>query len=253
MEQSIRFDKVADIYDLYVNADFDIPFFINETRECHEEILELMCGTGRVSIPLLNSGRKLTCVDYSGEMLRVFKKKIQNKKYKVDLVEADITKLELGKKFCMVLAPFHSFAEIASLEMQTKALKVVSSHLCKNGIFILTLQNPKIRLKSADGISKKYGEFPMGGNKRMVVSYVNELKGPDQFISGYQTYELYNEANILEEKRVLEIRFRLTTDPELRSMLRGTGLAIVEKYGDYSYNTFDEESSNYMIYKMIKT
>lgn len=55
---------VADIYDFYVKVDFDIPFFLNETEKHDEEILELMCGTGRVSIPLLQSGRKMTCVDY---------------------------------------------------------------------------------------------------------------------------------------------------------------------------------------------
>ena len=37
-----------------------------------------MCGTGRVSIPLLKAGRKMTCVDYSKGMLEhySFKKKI---------------------------------------------------------------------------------------------------------------------------------------------------------------------------------
>ena len=47
MKNSINFDLVADIYDYYVNVDFDIPFYLNETKDFNEEILELMCGTGR--------------------------------------------------------------------------------------------------------------------------------------------------------------------------------------------------------------
>jgi ubiquinone/menaquinone biosynthesis C-methylase UbiE len=65
MKETIQFDKVADIYDCYVKADFDIPFFLKESEGFEGEILELMCGTGRVSIPLLDSGRKMTCIDYS--------------------------------------------------------------------------------------------------------------------------------------------------------------------------------------------
>ena len=73
MKETIRFDQVADIYDSYVKSDFDIPFFLNETERFEGEILELMCGTGRVSIPLLESGRRMTCVDYSNGMLDRFR------------------------------------------------------------------------------------------------------------------------------------------------------------------------------------
>ncbi len=77
MKNSINFDLVADIYDYYVNVDFDIPFYLNETKDFNEEILELMCGTGRVSIPLLKIGKKMVCVDYSNCMLEVLKEKFQ--------------------------------------------------------------------------------------------------------------------------------------------------------------------------------
>ena len=73
MNKTINFDIVADIYDSYVNVDTDIPFFLKETENYQGEILELMCGTGRVSLPLLQAQRKLTCVDYSQEMLEIFK------------------------------------------------------------------------------------------------------------------------------------------------------------------------------------
>jgi ubiquinone/menaquinone biosynthesis C-methylase UbiE len=59
MKNTINFDKVADIYDYYVNVDFDIPFFLKETEQQKGEILELMCGTGRISIQLLKAGRKI--------------------------------------------------------------------------------------------------------------------------------------------------------------------------------------------------
>lgn len=46
MKEPVKFDKVADIYDFYVNIDFDIPFFLKETEGIKDEILELISGTG---------------------------------------------------------------------------------------------------------------------------------------------------------------------------------------------------------------
>ena len=40
MKENINFDKVADIYDFYVNLNFDVPFFLNETQGYKEEILD---------------------------------------------------------------------------------------------------------------------------------------------------------------------------------------------------------------------
>lgn len=71
-------------------------------------------------------------------------------------------------------------------------------------------------------------------------------------VSGFQFYEIFDSSNIMIEKRFLEINFKLLTDSELRNMLKTTGLEIVEMYGDYSYSNYDEDTSNFMIYKMSK-
>jgi hypothetical protein len=94
MNDPVKFDLVADLYDSYVTVKLDLEFFMEETYNYDDEILELMCGTGRVSIPLLESGRKPCCVDYSGKMLNVFRNKIASKDYPVRLIQMDIAKLE---------------------------------------------------------------------------------------------------------------------------------------------------------------
>ena len=254
MKKNIKFDKVADIYDFYVNVDFDIPFFLKETESFESEILELMCGTGRVSIPLLESGRIMTCVDYSQGMLDTFRKKVANKDYKnsVNLVEMDVTKLKLDRKFEMIFLPFHSISEILSADKQKEALKSVSNHLENGGTFILTLQNPKTRLKQADGTTKIIGEFPIDDNSKMIISFMNQFHPKDKMVTGFQFYEIYDSKNTMIEKRCLEINFKPIEDRELRDMLLETDLEITDVYGDYSYSEFDEETSSFMIYKMTK-
>jgi len=252
VKETINFDKVADIYDFYVNVDFDIPFFLRETEEYKGEILELMCGTGRVSIPLLESGRHMTCIDYSEAMLATFEQKIKNRNFPVRLIQADATHPDLGKRFGMIILPFHSLYEIISTNLQIQALQSVSSHLVKNGVFILTLQNPKTRLKSADGTTRILGNFSVDENRHLIISSMNQYNASEKLVSGYQRYEIFDSNNTLIEKRYLEINFKPIWDSELKEMIRNTGLRIEEVYGDYSHGKFNENTSDFMIYKMRK-
>ena len=251
-KNTINFDKVADIYDFYVNMDFDVPFFIKETEKYGGEILELMCGTGRVSIPLLKAGRKMTCVDYSKGMLDSFRKKIVNESYSVDLVEMDVTNLKLDKKFGLIILPFHSLSEILTTEKQQKALKCTSDHLEKGGTFILTLQNPESRLKQADGTMRVIGNFSVDKDKEMVLSYTNQYNEKENIISGYQFYEIYNSDNFMTEKRYLEINFKPIQLDKLKEMISKTDMEIMEIYGDYSFGEFKTQESDFLICKLTK-
>jgi SAM-dependent methyltransferase len=250
--QPINFDLVADIYDIYVDVTTDIPFFLKETECMNNPILELMSGTGRVSIPLLKEGRKLVCVDYSAGMLEELKAKVEGKDYNVRIVKEDITNMFLGEKFKMILLPFHSLSEILEPEKQKLALLTISNHLEDNGTFICTLQNPEIRLQTADGVQRKMGEFPISTNNKLIVSYINKWNPESGLVTGYQYYEILDNNNNFMGKRILEINFRPVSDKQFRDMIKDTGLQITNVYGDYSWSPFDEEKSNFIIYKMIK-
>lgn len=181
-----------------------------------------------------------------------FKEKIRNNDYPIELVEMDVAQLSLNKKFGLILLPFHSITEILSTKKQVEALKSTSNHLTENGVFILTLQNPITRLRLADGTMRVLGEFPLDESRQLVISYMNQYNESEKIVSGFQYYEIYDFSNTLIEKRFLEINFKPITASTLKEMLRETNLEIIDMFGDYSYNRFDEESSTFMVYKMIK-
>lgn len=91
MKKNVDFDAVADLYDYYVKTDMDIGFYLRLCRGCRN-ILELMCGTGRVSLPLIREGFRLTCVDYAQRMLDVFRSKLKESD-KADIICQDICSL----------------------------------------------------------------------------------------------------------------------------------------------------------------
>jgi ubiquinone/menaquinone biosynthesis C-methylase UbiE len=89
MSKNIDFGTVADLYDLYVQWDVDIPFFLKACAAVEGEVLELMCGTGRLSLPLLRAGIQMCCLDYSAEMLAILRQKLAQENLTADVQETD--------------------------------------------------------------------------------------------------------------------------------------------------------------------
>jgi len=252
MDKTIDFDLVADIYDYYVNTDLDIPFFLKETENIEGDILELMCGTGRVSIPLLQAGRELTCVDYCKDMLFRFKEKLMDERLYAEIFQQDICSLNLNLKFNMSFIPFHSFSELADKNKQQTALQNINKHLHTDGKFICTLQNPNIRTKGADGNQRFMNPIKIDDGKQLIVSYTNNYHSESGLVTGCQFYEIYDDSNILIEKRFLEIKFRLLQQEEFEQMAHSAGFKIEALYGDYEHSEFNAEISPYMLYVLRK-
>lgn len=272
MEKNIDFGQVADIYDSYTNIDFDIGFFKTLCKG-HKKILELMCGTGRVSIPLMGEGYSLTCVDYSEEMLEVFRKKIggprntsaegmegegpenervnrpqyelregsQNGLPNAKLVCQDVCDLDLGERFDLIIIPSNSISEIIDKEKRRQALRRISRHLTRDGIFFCTLYNPEYRKKLADGHIRYLGKYGLEDGRTLVVTYYNVYHFETNVISGTQFYEIYDRGR-LAEKRCLDIKFSVITMEEICKMGSEAGLCLKAVYGDYAPYHYDEAS-----------
>jgi ubiquinone/menaquinone biosynthesis C-methylase UbiE len=58
------------LYDL-LNAEIveDIPFYTDEARSASGPVLELSCGTGRLTIPIAKSGVEIVRLDVTASML----------------------------------------------------------------------------------------------------------------------------------------------------------------------------------------
>ena len=73
-EAPIVYGPISDLYDVFVRVDFDIPFFVQKTSHCEGEVLELMSGTGRLSVPLDDYDRSTYQAEYSPFMIWIMRK-----------------------------------------------------------------------------------------------------------------------------------------------------------------------------------
>lgn len=243
------YDPIANLYDIYVPATFDIDFFVREANKSKGEVLELMSGTGRVSIPLLEAGIKLTCVDLSAELNAIFLEKLAKRGLKADVYQMDVCELDLHRKFDMAIIPFGSFSHITSPEDQRKVLVRIHEHLSPGGIFICILANPVLRKQTIHGQLRLFRTYPLDDSGSLLLWILEDFISEDrQVVKALQFYEEYDPNGSLQAKRFLELHFRLSGRDEFEELARAAGFKVRALYGDYDYAEFNEETSSIMIW-----
>lgn len=250
---AMDYSQVAHWYDTYVKTDIDIPFFINEAQNC-DRVLELTSGTGRLSIPLIEAGVPLTCVDNSPEMLAILNQKLAVKNLSANVYELDMSNLTLTEKFDLIIIPFNSFAEILNIEEQHQTLRGIRNCLTETGRFICTLHNPSIRLKSVNGqliLQGKYSLLDRDGS--LLLWSVEQYDRQDSLVKGTQFWEVYDQNKIMQRKSFLDVQFYLHQQKEFTELVQSQGFSIVSLYGDYSCAKFQKETSPFMIWVLGKS
>ena len=248
-------DWVAALYDAYVTTDVDLPFLLNEVRQSAGPVLELMAGTGRVSLPLAAAGVELTAVDLSGPMLARLQAKLAARGLSAAVVQADVRSLDLPRRdYSLALLPFQSFAELPTTRDQSQALTAIAAHLVPGGRFICTLHNPAVRQRTVDGQLRLLGTFPLEEQDATLLLWsVQQWAPASPLVQAAQLYELYDTAGRLTEKRWLDVRFRLVERDEFQALAEAAGFRVVALHGDYARAPFAAESSPFMIWVLERT
>jgi SAM-dependent methyltransferase len=139
------FDSIAEFYDDDMgrtNPGKDIEFYTQQALEAGGPVLELGCGTGRITIPLLRAGCEVAGLDVSSGMLEVLRKKAaaeltSAESARLTLHRADMSGFELGRSFGSVLCPFSAFNYLVDESAVRSALNCISRHLRPGGRFVL--------------------------------------------------------------------------------------------------------------------
>lgn len=164
---------IADYYDespIVKGRIQDVVFYRDAAREFGDPILELGCGTGRITMALAEVGRRITGLDLSERMLeRAVNKRAElpvDARARVQLVQGDMARFDLREKFRLVIIPFRPFQHLLEVQQQMDCLDCVRKHLAPGGRLILDVfqtdaermhdpvhlrETPITQYKTADG------------------------------------------------------------------------------------------------------
>jgi ubiquinone/menaquinone biosynthesis C-methylase UbiE len=137
----------AELYDLAVpDWDGEIDFyreFALQAKAHGQSVLEVACGTGRITLRLAQEGVNIVGADLDEEMLKVARKNSEGIP-NVGWVRGDMRSLDLGQTFGLIIIPGHSFAFMCTPEDQIRALETFKRHLTEDGTLIIHLNHDDI-------------------------------------------------------------------------------------------------------------
>lgn len=218
----------------------DIPFYVEEARRAGGRVLELACGTGRLTIPIAKSGVGIVGLDLAPSMLAHARTKAEAAGVKIEFVEGDCRSFELGRKFALVFMAFNSMQHLHDYESLAALFRGVREHLSEGGSFVFDVFNPKIAiLARAVGerhLEREY-EDP-DGRGTIAFEYGSTYDDAAQ-VSHIQCYFVRRGPLGEElEVRVEELHLRSFFPQELDLLVRSQGLEVEEKYGNFERKPF---------------
>jgi SAM-dependent methyltransferase len=250
---ALDYTRLADLYDTYVDVTEDLGFWRAVVRGSPGPILELMAGTGRVSLPLLTDGAPLVATDLVPDMLAVLGRKLAAEGRSTPRVCCDARALAFAAaRFPLVLLPFQGFSEITGTVSQRRLLQAVRRVLTPGGRFVCTLHNPAARRTALDGVWREVRRVPApgAGGGEVVVSIRASLDPATHTVAGTQRLDRIDAAGRRIERRSLPLRFSLVPPERFRELARAAGFAVETLHGDYRRSPYREEASPVMIWTL---
>ena len=244
-----HYDDWAEIYDsIYSYVVEDIPFFIEEAINYGGPVLELGCGTGRVTIPIAKAGVNITGLDISKEMLKITENKIQTcqlDESKINLINADMRSFDLNKMFSQVIIPFRGFLCLLTVEDQISTLVNIKKHLKPKGRLIITSFVPDINymIRDEDSLYHYRDVIDPIDNTKNIIWNKNVFDQYNQIINTRIIVDKINDGFEVNNRIYRDFDLRYVYRWEMHHLLELYGFEILELYGDFDRSEYNEFSS----------
>ncbi len=249
------YDIIASVYD-EINKDIDyslwadfIEEIINKNRGFAESdlILDLGCGTGKMTVELAGRGYDMTGIDYSEEMLEIARDTAEKKGISNILwLNQDMREFELYGTVGTVVSCLDCMNHLTTRSDFKKCLSLVHNYLVPNGLFIFDLNG---KAKFSNVYAKN--SYVMEGEGSVCVwqNYYNEKSGMcDFYITLFSENEdgTYNRFDEIQREKMYTLR-------SIKNMLSESGMQFIGAYSDFSFSEADDSCDRiYIVAKCIK-
>ncbi|MCH5586545.1 class I SAM-dependent methyltransferase [Shimazuella sp. AN120528] len=244
---------MTEYYNFYANnptdMDQDIHYYVELAKQTGGPVIELGCGTGRMSIAIAKEGIEVVGVDFSAEKLAVAKQKSDDLglSHRIKWVESSITNFQLPETFPLIIMPDRSFLQLINIRDQLSALKAIRRHLEEGGLFAFHAFVPHMRkLIDMEGKYTFRGSFP-SGNDEMEVYDFTELDTFNQIANITRYIERFNSRGKSVSRTKSKIRLRYIFPAELSHLLAVCGFKIENRYGSFYRAPFDANSEELIV------
>ena len=242
------YDGWADVYDsIYAYVREDIPFYVQEASRSGGPVLELGCGTGRVTLPIAQSGIDIVGLDNSEGMLEKARGKarlLEDGHGRMDLRMGDMRAFSLDRTFPLIIIPFRGFLALLSVEEQVRCLTAIKKHLGPDGrlIFNIFVPDPQMLVEDEDAAFHLRDVTDPDTGRTFVIWQQTRVDTYNQVLSVRLIVDETDQNGTVGKRFYRDYRIRYAYRIEILHLLERCGFEVVDLYGDFDCSPFDEDS-----------
>ncbi|GIP39402.1 methyltransferase [Paenibacillus sp. J31TS4] len=228
----------------------DIEFYRDRLQTCEGPLLEAMCGSGRVLIPLLEAGLPVEGTDTSVEMLAACRAECEKRGLAPELREADLVTMSLGRQYGAIFIPGGSFLLIDDRDASLRALRNLFEHLKPGGRLLLDLFLPDPSFQTGSFGGTSVFSCPNGDT----ITMEGKLLEADLFHQRKVTllkYEKWRGGALLQTE-LQRFALRWYGVEEFRLLLEATGFTEVAVYADFDPAKTPDSPKQKYIYEAVR-
>jgi SAM-dependent methyltransferase len=220
----------SEVYDLDkpIGHSFgDVEYYCRQLAGVTGRILEPATGTGRILIPLLESGLEVEGLDSSPDMLAVCRKNCENHGLSPVLREGDMTTFTQPGAYAAVIVPAGSIVLLDGRQETERALAAFYESLAPGGRLILDVPPP--RLVTGPEPMRHWRRDPyLWTLQTMHIEHDPAASQKTRFLR----YEKWHDGR-LSETELQRFRLQLWSQTEFGQMLAAAGFTGISVTADY--------------------
>ena len=232
----------------HLGDDEDIAFYVSLVRSLRpRRVMELGCGTGRITIPLAEEGARegfeVIGLDSQPQMLADGRKNLADAPFEVrqcaQFIEGDMRTFSAEALFDVIIIPCSSMSHVLTLDAQIAIFKRAHANLNPGGRFIVEVAMPNL--------AAYYDSFAMPprtpleidldvsdetDGTRLIRRKTTRYRGDEQLAEIRFLYEKYRDGRAVESY-IDDFKSHVFFPRELALLFIHAGFEIERTLGDY--------------------
>jgi ubiquinone/menaquinone biosynthesis C-methylase UbiE len=222
----------------------DVPFWQRMASQYGSPVLEVCCGSGRITLPVAKAGHQVVALDYSSALLDAMKSKMGA--LPITPVQADMRSFSLDARFPFAFISYSSFQQLLTLDDQMQCLRTIHRHLQPGGVLALDLTPCMCEGPDELPLTRQYSEFfaPARSQVTMYTSYrIDRLNLIKHWHDEYQ--ERLPDGTVRRFEH--SISLRECSQDYMRLLLEACGYQLEVVWGDFEEGPLTADSNNMIV------
>jgi SAM-dependent methyltransferase len=247
---SAGWDEYAAFYDwenARTMARRDVPFWQRVAAAAGGPVLELGCGTGRVTVPLARAGISLVGIDLSGPMLSRARNRLRRARLsaRAPLVRGDIRHLPFAPAtFALVAAPYGILQSLVRERDLAATLNAVAAALRPGGRLVMELVADLPAWREYREETKLRGWRP---GRRAHLTLVESVRQDRRRGLTIFDQEFVERRGGEVSRRRFALAFRTLSVPQMERRLGRAGLRVAARLGSYEGDPWTRGSDTWIL------